>query len=118
MEPIIIQLQLAASEPLLSAITKIAEAVLSNSRAVGQIISAGDAQAEAEPKTAQAPHPISDPELREAVKAANRREGVGPSAVRQVFSDFGISTSIDCPQSRRAELLNALNALGAEGNAK
>ncbi|MFA6592015.1 MAG: hypothetical protein WCS67_01580 [Bacteroidales bacterium] len=61
---------------------------------------------ETQPKSAPGGDQISDPELREAVKAANHASS--PSAVRQIFAEFGIATSIDCPQARRAELLSRL----------
>lgn len=49
---------------------------------------------------------ISDAELRECVKAAKDRTSA--KEVRAVFAQFGITSSIECPQGRRSELVAAL----------
>lgn len=60
---------------------------------------------------AEAPKEIADLELFEAVKAAQKSRGVAPDTVRGVFKEFGITTSSECPQERRAELMERINAL-------
>lgn len=64
-------------------------------------------------KTAEnpSPAPIPDLDLFEAVKAAQKERGVAPDTVRGVFKEFGITTSSECPQERRAELLKRINDL-------
>jgi hypothetical protein len=54
---------------------------------------------------------ISDEELRALVKKA--KNASSPTDVRAVFAEFGIRTSIDCPQERRADLVARLNKLAA-----
>ena len=54
---------------------------------------------------------ISDEELRALVKKA--KNASSPTDVRAIFSEFGIRTSIDCPQERRADLVARLNKLAA-----
>lgn len=61
-----------------------------------------------------APDPSSavpDAELRQAVKSA--RDRAGAKAVREVFAEFGIATSIECPLERRPELVSRLETLNA-----
>lgn len=53
--------------------------------------------------------PVSDEELRAAVKAAKDRTSA--SDVKGIFAEFGIRTSIECPDSKRASLLDRLNEL-------
>ena len=61
--------------------------------------------------TAAEPQPkeITDASLRQAVKAAKDRVGAKP--IREVFAQMGISSSIECPQERRSELLAKLHEL-------
>lgn len=70
-------------------------------------------------KEAEAPVPAEIPDLTlfEAVKAAQKERKVAPATVRKVFAEFGIETSSQCPQERRAELLQRIKFLGVEGNA-
>ena len=49
---------------------------------------------------------ISDAELREKVKEAKDRSGA--KAVREIFAEFGIGSSVECPQGRRSELVERL----------
>ena len=65
---------------------------------------------------AEAPAPaetteISDEELRAIIKET--RTASSPAAVRALFNEFGIKTSIECPMERRAELVAKLKKLSA-----
>ena len=65
---------------------------------------------------AEAPAPeetteISDEELRAIIKET--RTASSPAAVRALFNEFGIKTSIECPMERRAELVAKLKKLAA-----
>ena len=65
-------------------------------------------------KEAENPAPaeeVSELELFEAVKAAQKVRGIAPKTVREVFKEFGISASSECPAERRKELLDRINAL-------
>lgn len=53
--------------------------------------------------------PVSDEELRAAVKAA--KDNTSAADVKSVFAQFGIKTSIECPDAKRFELLDKLNEL-------
>ena len=71
-------------------------------------------EAPEEPAPAPAPEKtsgeeITDADLRQATKAAKDRTDA--NAVRAIFKDFGIKSSNECPQERRAELLAALENL-------
>ena len=57
------------------------------------------------------PKEITDEALRALIKDIRTRKS--PAEVRQVFADFGIKTSIECPQERRADLVARLNKLVA-----
>lgn len=70
----------------------------------------------AQPEPAPAPAkemtddlPVSDEELRAAVKAA--KDNTSAADVKSVFAQFGIKTSIECPDAKRFELLDKLNEL-------
>jgi hypothetical protein len=52
---------------------------------------------------------ISDADLRQVVKAAKDRVGAKP--IRDVFASMDISSSVECPQERRSELVAKLNKL-------
>lgn len=52
---------------------------------------------------------ISDAELRTVVKETVHR--VGPGPVKELFSEFGIPNSSECPMARRASLKDRLNKL-------
>lgn len=54
---------------------------------------------------------ISDEELRAIIKET--RTASSPAAVRALFNEFGIKTSIECPMERRAELVAKLKKLAA-----
>jgi len=61
-------------------------------------------------KAAPAP---TEADARAAVKAAKDR-GVTPKAIRSFMQDsFGITSSVDCPEDRRQELIDGLNRLAA-----
>ena len=68
---------------------------------------------EAAPAEEQAADPkeISDEELRAIIKET--RTASSPAAVRALFNEFGIKTSIECPMERRAELVAKLKKLAA-----
>lgn len=68
---------------------------------------------EAAPAEAAAPEAteISDEELRAIIKET--RTASSPEAVRALFNEFGIKTSIECPMERRAELVARLKNLAA-----
>ena len=59
----------------------------------------------------EAPEEITDEQLRVVVKSV--RDKSTPAAVREIFAQFGIKTSIECPQERRAELVDRLNKLAS-----
>lgn len=52
------------------------------------------------------PGPISDEELRAAVKSA--KDATSAADVKAIFAEFGIKTSSDCPEDRRYDLLKKL----------
>ena len=62
--------------------------------------------APAEEEQAADPKEISDEELRAIIKET--RTASSPAAVRALFNEFGIKTSIECPMERRAELVAKL----------
>ena len=53
---------------------------------------------------------VSDEVLRQAVRAAKARASV--PEIREVFKQFGIEASSECPSERRAELKKSLDQLG------
>ena len=53
--------------------------------------------------------PVSDEELRAAVKAA--KDNTSAADVKALFVQFGVKTSSECPDAKRFELLNKLNEL-------
>ena len=53
--------------------------------------------------------PVSDEELRAAVKAA--KDNTSAADVKALFAHFGVKTSSECPDAKRFELLNKLNEL-------
>ena len=72
-----------------------------------------EVKAETTPVAAEAPESpsITDEELRAVIKEC--RNNSSPAAVRSLFNEFGIKTSIECPQERRAELVARLKKLAA-----
>lgn len=52
------------------------------------------------------PGPITDEELRAAVKSA--KAATSAADVKAIFAEFGIKTSSDCPEDRRYDLLKKL----------
>lgn len=65
------------------------------------------------PKAPAAPaREIANTELFAAVKDAQKRGAAAP-AIREIFDEFSIASSRDCPPARRPELLARLNALNA-----
>ena len=67
--------------------------------------------APAEEEQAADPKEISDEELRAIIKET--RTASSPAAVRALFNEFGIKTSIECPMERRPELVAKLKKLAA-----
>lgn len=72
------------------------------------------------PAPAPAPEPQPEPEkpaeiTDEALRALIKevRTATSPAAVRGLFNEFGIKTSIECPMERRAELVDRLKKLAA-----
>ena len=57
------------------------------------------------------PEQISDEQLRQVIKSV--RDKSTPAAVREIFAEFGIKTSIECPMERRPELVERLNKLAS-----
>lgn len=53
---------------------------------------------------------VSDEVLRQAVREAKSRASV--PEIREVFRQFGIEASSECPSERRAELKKSLDQLG------
>ena len=53
--------------------------------------------------------PVSDEELRAAVKAA--KDNTSAADVKALFAQFGVKTSSECPDAKRFELLNKLTEL-------
>ena len=53
--------------------------------------------------------PVSDEELRAAVKAA--KDNTSAADVKALFAQFGVKTSSECTDAKRFELLNKLNEL-------
>lgn len=53
--------------------------------------------------------PVSDEELRAAVKAA--KDNTSAADVKALLAQFGVKTSSECPDAKRFELLNKLNEL-------
>lgn len=52
------------------------------------------------------PGPISDEELRAAVK--NAKDATSVADVKKIFGEFGIKTSSECPDDNRYDLLKKL----------
>lgn len=137
MEPLKIQIEVSLSEATITALKDLMvsatlpsliqavppKAVEDMAEAMKRAVST--AQAEPQPaKKAEAPKPsekeaespapaeeVSELQLFEAVKAAQKVRGIAPKTVREVFKEFGISASSECPAERRKELLDRINAL-------
>lgn len=60
---------------------------------------------------ANPPKEITDEALRALIKEV--RTATSPAAVRGLFNEFGIKTSIECPMERRPELVARLKKLAA-----
>jgi hypothetical protein len=71
--------------------------------------------AEAAPAPAQEEKKVyEDEELREIVHAVRSAKPGNPQIIRnEIFPEFGIKTSIECPMERRAELVARLKELAA-----
>ena len=71
--------------------------------------------AEAAPAPAQEEKKVyEDEELREIVHAVRSAKPSNPQIIRnEIFPEFGIKTSIECPMERRAELVARLKELAA-----
>lgn len=126
MEPIKININvtLDASDKLLQAVQALtgAKAPKAPEQKPGQPVETKPApkpetkEAPAHEAPAEAPAPeetteISDEELRAIIKET--RTASSPAAVRALFNEFGIKTSIECPMERRAELVAKLKKLAA-----
>lgn len=126
MEPIKISINvtLDASDKLLQAVQALtgAKAPKAPEQKPGQPVETKPApkpetkEAPAPEAPAEAPAPaetteISDEELRAIIKET--RTASSPAAVRALFNEFGIKTSIECPMERRAELVAKLKKLAA-----
>jgi len=138
MEPIKINIEVALSQPTLAVLEN-----LIGAPAVKTPTQAPEApkEAKAEKKSQPAPQPDPQPapvaeddddlppgnetpapapkpapteaDARQAVKAAKDR-GVNAKAIRSYMQEtFGIASSVDCPEERRQELIDGLNALAA-----
>lgn len=109
MEPIFtIGLKIELSQETLAAINGLADAI----RGARPADAAPKAQAAPAPKpepAPEAPSVITDEDLRALIKETRTR--TSPQAVRALFNEFGIKTSIECPDARRPELVRRLNAL-------
>lgn len=109
MEPIFtIGLKIELSQETLAAINGLADAI----RGARPTDAAPKAQAAPAPKpepAPEAPSVITDEDLRALIKETRTR--TSPQAVRALFNEFGIKTSIECPDDRRPELVRRLNAL-------
>lgn len=109
MEPIFtIGLKIELSQETLAAINGLADAI----RGARPADAAPKAQAAPAPKpepAPEAPSVITDEDLRALIKETRTR--TSPQAVRALFNEFGIKTSIECPDDRRPELVRRLNAL-------
>lgn len=109
MEPIFtIGLKIELSQETLAAINGLADAI----RGARPADAAPKAQAAPAPKPEPAPETpsiITDEDLRALIKETRTR--TSPQAVRALFNEFGIKTSIECPDDRRSELVRRLNAL-------
>lgn len=126
MEPIKININvtLDASDKLLQAVQALtgAKAPKAPEQKPGQPVETKPApkpetkEAPAPEAPAEAPAPeetteISDEELRAIIKET--RTASSPAAVRALFNEFGIKTSIECPMECRAELVAKLKKLAA-----
>ena len=121
MEPIKININvtLDASDKLLQAVQALtgAKAPKAPEQKPGQPVETKPApkpetkEAPAPEAPAEAPTAISDEELRAIIKET--RTASSPAAVRALFNEFGIKTSIECPMERRAELVAKLKKLAA-----
>ena len=74
-----------------------------------------------EPAEAPAPEPApaKEPEAEEispetvmALVKSLRQSGVTAKAIKEVFAEFGIASSKDCPAEKRGELVSRLQSLG------
>lgn len=131
MEPIKINIEVALSQPTLAVLEKLigAPAVKTPTpapEAPKETKKEKKAQPDPQPAPvveddddlppADAPTPKKMPteaDARQAVKAAKDR-GVTAKAIRSYMQEtFGIASSVDCPEERRQELIDGLNALAA-----
>lgn len=65
------------------------------------------------PKPERKPKTPTEADARAAVKAARDR-GVSPKAIKDYMKNtFGIAASVECPEGRRAELIEGLKKLAA-----
>ena len=112
MEPIFtIGLKIELSQETLAAINGLADAIRGARPAGSPAPKVQEAPAPVQkPEPApEAPSVITDEDLRALIKETRTR--TSPQAVRALFNEFGIKTSIECPDDRRPELVRRLNAL-------
>lgn len=141
MEPIKINIEVSLSEATIAALQgifspKAAPAPAPASEPLPEPEKPAKKTKKAEPEPAPAPAPVvddddlplSDAELAEQAKAKNiptqeemraaiqetRKRGVAAKTIRQYIHDnFGVETSVECPESRRQELIDGLANLAA-----
>lgn len=136
MEPIKINIEVALSQPTLAVLEKLIGApavktpTAAPEEAPKETKKEKNAQTAPQPDLQPAPVVEDDDDLppadaptpkkmpteadaRQAVKAAKDR-GVTAKAIRSYMQEtFGIASSVDCPEERRQELIDGLNALAA-----
>lgn len=132
MEPFKINIEISLSEKSIAALMTLLDksrAVVPASEPAGAVIpSIRPVAALPRPEPAEAPEtaadaapaadlPVADEELLAATRDAVARiksAGGSPSIIReQVFSKYGISSSTQCPEEKRAALLKDLIAINA-----
>ena len=142
MEPLKINIEVSLSEATIAALkgifgaqiipapVKIEDLVLESKRAAKMADPAPEPQSEPAPaptvddddlppsnaelaqKAAAAAVP-TEAEMRAAIQATRKR-GVAAKTIRQYIHDtFGVETSVECPESRRQELIDGLAKLAA-----
>lgn len=139
MEPIKINIEVALSQPTLAVLEKLIGAPAVKTPTAASEEAPKDTKKEKKAQTAPQPDPQPAPvveddddlppgnetpapapkpvpteaDARQAVKAAKAR-GVNAKAIRSYMQEtFGIASSVDCPEERRQELIDGLNALAA-----
>lgn len=115
MEPIKINVEVSLSEATLAILERLAGQASPAGVATAPVSAAkAEEQKPAEvkpeaPQVATDDLPVADEELRAAVKAA--KDATSAADVKALFAEFGIKTSVDCPDDKRPALLAKLNNL-------